>query len=57
MKRSGLDTLESLAAPVRALRGPLWDFLRESLPVERHDELIHDLLRKHLYDQELRESR
>ena len=57
VKRSGLDTLESLAAPVRALRDPLWDFLRESLPVERHDELIHDLLRKHLYDQELRESR
>ena len=49
VKRSGLDTLESLAAPVRALRGPLWDFLRESLPVERHDELIHDLLRKHTF--------
>ena len=53
----GLDTLASLPDQVRALRGPLWDLLRESLPEKAHNELTKDLLRKHVHSAELSESR
>ena len=53
----GLDTVVNLPGPVRALRGSLWDLLRESLPEKAHNQLAEDLLRKHVHSAELSESR
>lgn len=56
-RQNGADGMSSLPAPVRALRGPLWDLLRESLPEHLHADLLNDLLQKHVQNADLSENR
>ena len=50
------EKLPQLPQPVRALRGPLWELLRDSLPEERHYELWAELVRKHSHHADLSQS-
>ena len=45
-----VEQIDSLL-PVRALRAPLWDLLRECLPEERHEELWAEIVGKHNHQQ------
>ena len=46
-----VEQIDSLPLPVRALRAPLWDLLRECLPEERHEELWAEIVGKHNHQQ------